>query len=386
MRRRVGALLVLLVAGVSALPVATGDQAMADDLSCGDTITVDTTLTADLVDCPNNGIVIGADNITLDLAGHVVDGDGTEFTACPPDEFCDVGILDVEHHGVTIKGGAVREFGLGTLVLGGSDMRLTHLAVSDNLFSGLVMVESARTEIRHVTATANGLTTDQAGIGIFDSSELTIVKNRVTRNGDIGMFLIGVEHSRIDKNVLAGNPEAAIILEGSANSLSRNRGSGNHDAIILVGDENTVARNRFRGAECDDECGYGVSLEGGSGNVITRNVFVRFHWAGIRLASFAPETPPTFGNVVRRNVIRHSDVDGVLVESTATDTLLARNLAIGAGDDGFDVDNTATTVTRNRAFRNGDLGIEAPAGVIDGGGNRANANGDPVQCTGVQCR
>lgn len=34
---------------------------------CGDTITVDTTLTRNLVDCPNNGLVIGAAGITLDL-------------------------------------------------------------------------------------------------------------------------------------------------------------------------------------------------------------------------------------------------------------------------------------------------------------------------------
>jgi hypothetical protein len=39
-------------------------------VGCGDTITTDTTLESDLVNCPNNGIVIGADNITLDLNGH----------------------------------------------------------------------------------------------------------------------------------------------------------------------------------------------------------------------------------------------------------------------------------------------------------------------------
>jgi hypothetical protein len=34
---------------------------------------------------------------------------------------------------------------------------------------------------------------------------------------------------------------------------------------------------------------------------------------------------------------------------------------------------------------NGDLGIEAVLGVIDGGGNRAHANGNPLQCVGVIC-
>ena len=41
-------------------------QASAGHVSCGDTITTDTTLDSDLLDCPSNGIVIGAADITLD--------------------------------------------------------------------------------------------------------------------------------------------------------------------------------------------------------------------------------------------------------------------------------------------------------------------------------
>ena len=75
----------------------------------------------------------------------------------------------------------------------------------------------------------------------------------------------------------------------------------------------------------------------------------------------------------------------MLVESTAVDTLLERNIATGAGDDGIDVRNAATTLSRNLALDNADLGIEAVPGVTDGGGNRANANGNAAQCTNVAC-
>jgi hypothetical protein len=75
----------------------------------------------------------------------------------------------------------------------------------------------------------------------------------------------------------------------------------------------------------------------------------------------------------------------VLVESTALDTLVKRNIAIGAGDDGIDVDNAATTLTRNLALHNGDLGMEAVPGVVDGGGNHAAGNGNTAQCTNVAC-
>ena len=58
--------LALVVAGFS---VVGAGQALARQVGCGDTITTDTTLDSDLVNCPNNGVVIGADNITLDLKG-----------------------------------------------------------------------------------------------------------------------------------------------------------------------------------------------------------------------------------------------------------------------------------------------------------------------------
>jgi hypothetical protein len=40
----------------------------------------------------------------------------------------------------------------------------------------------------------------------------------------------------------------------------------------------------------------------------------------------------------------------------------------------------ANTVSANVTLRNRAPGIEAVAGVIDGGGNRAFGNGDPLQC------
>ena len=66
-----------ITVGLTALTAAvlggftiSDSQALASHVSCGDTITSDTTLDTDLVDCPSNGIVIGADGITLDLDGH----------------------------------------------------------------------------------------------------------------------------------------------------------------------------------------------------------------------------------------------------------------------------------------------------------------------------
>ncbi len=97
--------------------------------------------------------------------------------------------------------------------------------------------------------------------------------------------------------------------------------------------------------------------------MIERNTVARTLDAGIWVAAFEPETPPAVGKVVRGNLIWDAGADGVLVESTAVDTVVERNIARGAVDDGIDVDAAATTLTRNLLLRNGDFGIEAVPGV-----------------------
>jgi parallel beta-helix repeat protein len=388
-----GALPVSAVGVVIAMPLVFAGSShatlRAPALSCGATITVSTKLDRDIVDCPNNGITIGADNVTLDLNGHVIDGDGSEFSGCG-DEPCDVGVLSLGHRGVTIKGGAVRDFSVGALVVGATDSHLVRVATSNSLYSGVVVFDSSHSSIDGVTAVRNGLTTDQAGIDFFDSEGLTITRNVVRSNGDIGFFISGLDDSRLEGNVISRNPEAAILLDhGNRNVFSENRISDAvENGIVVSGDGNVVVGNVVSGAVgCAIEwCGFGISVEGGTGNVIEGNTVARMHRAGIRVAAFEQfGGPPTRETTVRRNLVRDSVFDGLLVEATATDTVLDGNIALAAGDDGIQVDNAETTLTDNVATRNGDHGIEAVAGVTDGGGNHAQANGNPIQCTFVTC-
>ena len=83
--------LALVVAGFS---VVGAGQALARQVGCGDTITTDTTLDSDLVDCPNNGIVIGADNITRISTATPLLATAGGVDSCPEGEDCDVGMLN----------------------------------------------------------------------------------------------------------------------------------------------------------------------------------------------------------------------------------------------------------------------------------------------------
>src|SRR5215208_4733424 len=158
------ALAILSLTGGFCFALAAG-QASASHVGCGDTVTIDTRLDSDLVNCPNNGIEIGADDIALDLNGHTIDGDEPEECA----EICDVGVVNFDHPGVTITGGSVREFALGLVVGGSTDNRLLDLSAARNTFMGAVLADSPRAQLERNTVVENGLHTDREGLGLFGS-------------------------------------------------------------------------------------------------------------------------------------------------------------------------------------------------------------------------
>ena len=72
-------------------------------------------------------------------------------------------------------------------------------------------------------------------------------------------------------------------------------------------------------------------------------------------------------------------------------TLIDHNTVSNSLDDGIQLLGPSTgletsTVTRNVAVHNGDLGIAAVPGTVDGGGNHAAGNGNPLQCLNISCR
>ena len=365
--------------------VAAGAPSIAQPAPvCGDTITTDTTLYADLVDCPGHGIVIGADGITLDLNGHTIDGDGALVDPCA-DLRCDLGVDNLAgHSGVTVVGGTVKEFGFGVAVGGAEDNLLSLLAVADNTFSGILVYESTHLRVERNTITRNGLDTDFSGIAAFAMTDSVLAHNSVLDNGDIGLFAEGIDDNRIVRNKVSGNPESGMLFDGSGNVVSGNHLNRGQDGIILAGDDNLVSHNHVTGAPCSG-CGIGISFEGGSRNVFEGNHIAGATW-GIRVDAFTGVARDT---VIGQNLVRRVKEDGIVVDQERAgpveNTLVHRNVVLHAGDDGIDVRSPATTITRNVANRNHDLGIEAVAGVTDGGGNHAAANGNPQQCTNVSC-
>ena len=363
--------LVIFALAVVGLMAFGDSQASASHVSCGDTITADTTLDSDLVNCPNNGIVIGADDVTLHLNGHLIDGDGTESPACDPNtEFCDFGVVDDGHAGVIVRDGSLREFLVGVVIFGAQENRVVNISATRHDLFGVAVFESGRSVIRDSSSNRN-IAPDGDGIGVFGSHRVRILDNSFRNNPGPGIHVEDSTNNLIRGNLFLRN---SILIEADRNQVRRNRSVRDRQLGIFVsGNRNVIARNRV-----SRPVG-GIGIAEGRGNLIARNVIVRARRDGIPLFSGD-------NNIIRRNRVSGSGDDGFWVNQQNDRILLRRNVAIGTGDDGFDVDSRSTKLTRNRAARNGDLGIHAVQGVIDGGRNRASGNGDPRQCVNVKCR
>src|SRR3954452_15236303 len=196
-----------VVVAVAALAGAgSASAAAAGAPACGTTLTRSTTLRADLRDCPGDGLVIGADRVTLDLNGHTVDGDAASSGGD------DVGVRIEGHQGVTVTDGTVQEFDHAVRLTGADRNRILHVVATHNGDADIgraILLDggSDRNRIERNDASFNG----RSGVAVLDSSHNVVLRNRTSSNGVAGMGVFGGADNRVIDNVMAGNGENGIF-------------------------------------------------------------------------------------------------------------------------------------------------------------------------------
>jgi parallel beta-helix repeat protein len=269
-------------------------QASGVQLACGTTITTNTVLRSDITGCAGPGLIVGADNITLDLGGHTITGTGV-----------DAGVRVDFHDGVTVRHGTVRGFAEGVVV---------NTAGGDNVL-GMTVEGNVR------------------GINLANASN-TVIAGNLVRTSEL-------DGIRVDGFGSTGDTVSNNVVLGSTYSITVSNAA--------------------------------------SGTTVSHNVMLNGKLYGLSIFS-SPTGTTAVGNIANRN-----GIDGIYVDDSSTGTVLNRNVANANGQDGVRVLGPGAALTRNVANANGNLGIEAVAGVVDGGGNVARSNANPLQCTGVVC-
>ncbi|WP_432483977.1 right-handed parallel beta-helix repeat-containing protein [Kineococcus esterisolvens] len=184
------ALVAVLVAGAAHALVAAEPRARR--VECGEEITGDVRLTADLR-CPGpSGLVVAADGVEVDLDGHAITGPGLVAGRSTPSQG-----ISVEAHDATIRGGRITGWDVGVRVGWGRSPRSAALA-----------------DVR--------LEADGVGASVGDGSSL-FVTTSLLRGNNTGITAQGqlvVDRSRVEENftgvaVQSGEPGGPFTLRGS---------------------------------------------------------------------------------------------------------------------------------------------------------------------------
>jgi Tol biopolymer transport system component len=353
MRRLLGLLAALAVA--VAFPALGPGQALASHVHCGDVITQDTTLDSDLIDCPGNGLVIGAPNITVDLNGHVIAGvSGNEAAGIANEP----GSGSQGYDDVTVENGTIRQFGTGVDVYRSDSQLVRNVALLSNEYAGVRLNDTQNARV-----VDNKLRENEMGIVSADFPGGAIVeRNHVlsNRNNGIAFYDYGVgrvtraaftalgDSARIAHNVVAGNGEAGIYDESSS-TVDHNAITGNGSGIVANHGRITLSRNTIQGNE-----GVGISTGWPSTPRIIANLISGNGSDGMKVGYCAH---------VESNVIAGNGGNGIVAKDGTCSPIegnsVSRNRLDGilVGGD-LNGEFSPLTISGNVATRNGDDGIQ----------------------------
>jgi large repetitive protein len=382
---------------------------------CGQALTASTRVTNDLVECPGDGLVIGAPRIIVDLDGHTIDGVGLG-----------AGILNDGYASVTVRNGTVQEFDYGIRLRPETTLNVVEvLTLRRNQLAGIELFDAGArggNEVRANTVENNGdgialvsgtrgtVTVDNtmsvnsgAGLRLRDAHANRLERNSVSGGGDLGIGLERSSGNTLLGNTVSGNSDGGIEIRHASNGnrVESNEVSESGDTGIMVdeSDRNELISNTTRllsdsgitlnsandGVVRDNDVRFspgGLQMDGSSRNLVEANNASRSSGIGIELGG------GSYDNLIERNTANDNGASGIYIADealTEPGNRITRNTASGNRADGIVVAKGGHTITANDARNNGGWGINATGENIDGLGNVATGNGQVQQCIGVVC-
>jgi nitrous oxidase accessory protein NosD len=247
----------VLLAGASAVAVLLVPTVLATDAAaspavvCGQTVMHDISLSQDLLNCPGDGLEVGASDITIDLHGHTIGGVNAAGS---------VGVNDNGHSDVVVKNGSVSDFFAYGVALQSAprssvkDLTVTQIGaggVAGNASAGILVQNSPWSTVAANTVSNNVSAYQSDGVDVLSSAHAVVKDNALVRNAWDGMFVLGSPDSTIDGNQLNSNMNngaeinsGADGVEVTANHANKNVGDG-----IVVGaiSQARITRNTLTG-------------------------------------------------------------------------------------------------------------------------------------------
>jgi parallel beta-helix repeat protein len=225
--------------------------------SCGEVVTEDVVLTADL-QCDGDGLIVDADNVAINLNGYKISSAGeTDSTDLATGYDGNSGILVTDADNVVISGlGGIEGFDAGVRFLGSSGGEVSDVAFTNNNV-GIVMSGAQGTEISRNTMTNNGFAIVSAS-----SNEATMAFNSAVANELQGIVLTGSDDNVIAANSLYGNGDNGIYVDimSTRNTIDFNTAYGHETADLNNADGQPTSVN---GNTYGEHNNCGISLPAG---------------------------------------------------------------------------------------------------------------------------
>ncbi len=196
--------------------LAAAPPALADPVACGDTITANVTLEADVTGCLGAGLIVGASDVTIDLNGRRIESG--VFNVAP-------GIDNSGgHDGVRIKDGVVTGFSTGVVLDGADDNVLRDIEAVSNAH-GISLDGSDSSRIVGGQVKSNGYGIRQgAGIVIEGGSD----GNRLvgvdvgSNQGDNLAILASADNAVVDSTVTGTVATAVRVYDSPRTRIADN--------------------------------------------------------------------------------------------------------------------------------------------------------------------
>lgn len=230
------------VAVVVLMALTPGSASAA--VRCGQVVRSDFILRGDLLNCGGDGLVVGADNITLNLNGHELRGKGHLSTA---------GVRIDGFEGVVVRGGVIRQFGRGLWVIAAPHTTLRDNTVRRSVEEGIFADESSfGALVSRNTVIASGAGSQATWADGIDAQATgaSIRSNVVRRSFDDGIDANG-DNVRLMNNRMVANGADGIDVDGDSVLIAANFAALNgHDGIgvgpyagTVTIEDNTANRN-----------------------------------------------------------------------------------------------------------------------------------------------
>ena len=273
------------------------DVTEAAYLFCGQTITSNTELEADL-DCESSGgLIIGAHNVTLDLNSFTITG-GVSF----------FGVRSVGFDNVKIENGTIKGFFIGVFVDMAENVKLENLVIRDTLRHGIRVTNSSSVTIENLSLfgpprdmtmgraillqAVDGFTVDNVDVhgyfgGVlifpFTEGEEAGAEGAVTNStfsDTSGVVLVNATNVEISGNHISNCTipldtfcTGIVVTRSSEIEVKNNYVHDNFSGIVLVND---VTDSQISANHVFDNTGVGINLvatiPGSTDNEIKSNI------------------------------------------------------------------------------------------------------------------